>query len=512
MGATHFRGSRPIDAIWASKDLEVTNACAMPIGYGPGDHRLIVVDFTSVSMVGEEPQAIVRPGARRLNSKDAEARKKYITVLEELLERHKLGEKMIKAHHDKDKDPTKFQQTMNKVDQEAKELMVHAEKKCRKLKCGKIPFSPEASLWIKRCQFYRTLLRALSGNKVNRGNLKHLAKRLKLLNPFSLSSEEVTMRLRECKQQCKYFQMHGQRYRRRHLNRRLAAAREKEDVVAERRILQIIARERDRSFWRRLNYSLGKHKGASVSSVQVQRDGKTVELKTQQEVQQAIWSEVHQSRYHLAEEAPICQGNLRRKFGYNSESIAARQVLNGTYEFEDDFHEATRRICEAVADFREIVPEDSVDHIITREIWQKKWKRKKEETSSSVSTLHFGHYISGAHSDTISDFHALKTSLALVHGISLKCWSQGLCVMLEQVMGCRLISKLRAILLMEADFNQMNKIIFGERMMQNVRQYKLMPQRIFSVKRTGKQTMEVCQKSSSMILAGNSGGRQHSHW
>lgn len=35
---------------------------------------------------------------------------------------------------------------------------------------------------------------------------------------------------------------------------------------------------------------------------------------------------------------------------------------------------------------------------------------------------------------------------------------------------------------MEADFNGMNKIIFGERMMDNVRKYKLMPEEIFSEK------------------------------
>jgi hypothetical protein len=77
---------------------------------------------------------------------------------------------------------------------------------------------------------------------------------------------------------------------------------------------------------------------------------------------------------------------------------------------------------ESIADIRAVVPEDSVDRIITREIWQQKWKKKKEETSSSVSTLHFGHYISGADCDVISDFHALKTSLALVHGIALNRW------------------------------------------------------------------------------------------
>ena len=54
--------------------------------------------------------------------------------------------------------------------------------------------------------------------------------------------------------------------------------------------------------------------------------------------------------------------------------------------------------------------------------------------------------------------------------------------MLEKVMGVKLINKLRAILLMEADFNAANKIIYGERLMDNVRKYKLMPDEIFSEK------------------------------
>ena len=52
--------------------------------------------------------------------------------------------------------------------------------------------------------------------------------------------------------------------------------------------------------------------------------------------------------------------------------------------------------------------------------------------------------------------------------------------MLEKEKGNKLISKLRAILLMEADFNAANKIIFGIRMLDKVRQYKLIPEEIFS--------------------------------
>ena len=42
VGATFYRGTRPIDGLWVSSDLTVANACVMPFGYGVGDHRLFV--------------------------------------------------------------------------------------------------------------------------------------------------------------------------------------------------------------------------------------------------------------------------------------------------------------------------------------------------------------------------------------------------------------------------------------------------------------------------------------
>ena len=51
---------------------------------------------------------------------------------------------------------------------------------------------------------------------------------------------------------------------------------------------------------------------------------------------------------------------------------------------------------------------------------------------------------------------------------------------LEKIPGNCLVTKLRAILLMEADFNANNKIIFGERMMEVVRRYGLMEDEVFS--------------------------------
>ena len=136
---------------------------------------------------------------------------------------------------------------------------------------------------------------------------------------------------------------------------------------------------------------------------------------------------------------------------------------------------ATRELFEEIAHIRSMVPSDLVNGLILQECWQQRWKKVKEDTSSSQSGLHFGHYIAGTDCDYIFQFHALRVSLALKKGIVLERWSNGLSVMLENMFGVWLISKLWAILLMEADFNAMNKEVYGVWMLDNARRYKLIP-------------------------------------
>ena len=70
-----------------------------------------------------------------------------------------------------------MKENINKIDIESKPYMAHAEKKCRKIKSGKIPFSPDSILWIKRRKTYRTLMGYHAGNKINKGNLEQAARR-----------------------------------------------------------------------------------------------------------------------------------------------------------------------------------------------------------------------------------------------------------------------------------------------------------------------------------------------
>jgi hypothetical protein len=45
IGSTFCRGSKPIDGVWATSDIMVSNVAIMPDGYGIGDHRLFMITF-----------------------------------------------------------------------------------------------------------------------------------------------------------------------------------------------------------------------------------------------------------------------------------------------------------------------------------------------------------------------------------------------------------------------------------------------------------------------------------
>ncbi len=227
--------------------------------------------------------------------------------------------------------------------------------------------------------------------------------------------------------------------------------------------------------------------------------GRVIDYNTEETVHQAIFNKVHCKWYNLAEEAPICQGRLRGEFGYVSTLPMAQTVLDGTYDFPPDMDEAKRELFEEIAQIRTIIPSNSVTGVISKECWQQRWKKVKEDTSSLQSGLHFGHYIARADCNYILQFHALCVLLALKKGIALERWLNGLLVMLEKMFGVHLVSKLRAILLMEADFNAMNKVTQQESISSCWKRY--------SVRRTGWRMMGVWQKLFSMTSCG-----RHNLW
>jgi hypothetical protein len=94
----------------------------------------------------------------------------------------------------------------------------------------------------------------------------------------------VSLCLKVCTEKCDYFRKHSKQHRQKHLYQCLEKARESKDDDREKEILAIIQREKDRSFWRRLNYVMGKPRTGLVRRVLVEngdQEGTLTENTTQ---------------------------------------------------------------------------------------------------------------------------------------------------------------------------------------------------------------------------------------
>ena len=148
--------------------------------YGIGNHCLFVIDFAASDVIGISRQKVVRPTSRRLNTEIPKVEAEYARILEEKVLAHRLFEQMGTAHR-KSKSKASAIKHLNKLDKELGQYMRYAERKCRKIKSGRIPFSPEASLWMRRMQVYQSLLKYHAGRIKNRGNLKRAARRCQIM-------------------------------------------------------------------------------------------------------------------------------------------------------------------------------------------------------------------------------------------------------------------------------------------------------------------------------------------
>jgi hypothetical protein len=77
---------KPIDGIWAIKDIGVTHMCVMPAGFGIGNHQMFVIDLQEDAKIGTAPFRVKQFTSCRLNTKVSSiATQKYLQSLKKAL-------------------------------------------------------------------------------------------------------------------------------------------------------------------------------------------------------------------------------------------------------------------------------------------------------------------------------------------------------------------------------------------------------------------------------------------
>ena len=220
-------------------------------------------------------------------------------------------------------------------------------------------------------------------------------------------------------------------------------------------------REWNRSTWPRINQAVDDPRLGAIKKVQRREFGELVDVTDKDDMESEI-QEVTERRFDLAHSAPATMSSLVEKLGYLSDTEFAKLFLKGEEEVPSDVDEKTRLVLEEIARLgMRLEAFDGERLEMTEEKFRQYWRKATEKTSSSISKVHFGHYKAAAKSKKLAKFLAQKVTVTVRTGCPPERWSNGLQVLLEKIAGTFLVEKLRAILLMEADFNHFNKWAFG---------------------------------------------------
>ena len=113
--------------------------------------------------------------------------------------------------------------------------------------------------------------------------------------------------------------------------------------------------------------------------------------------------------------------------------------------------------------------------VITKGVFQEGWIKMKERTSAGISGIHFGQMKACAQADHLSEFEASIANVAYTSGASPQAWKKGVNVMIHKKLHEDLVTKLRTIVLTEADFNFNNKVL-GRSTIFHAEKYQLLPE------------------------------------
>ena len=491
--ATHKRGRRPIDGAWATPDIQADRSTWLSFTKSISDHRFWIVEIDTKILLGEDIKRIVRPQARRLSCAVPRVKGKYVDIFEKQAKRHRLLERHYElgieiGNNNATPDQAK---RLEKLDRQKAEIMHHAAKKCRHLCMGQVDFSPPVNIAGMRVRVWELVIKRKTARsrkeKVNAALIRRMAKKCDIERPMSVGLRQARRSLRAADQVYQELKSRHPDHRKDFLRKRAKNDDGTLTKAEQKAAKRLLYQERNRSDFRQVKGVLGRLRGGAITAIQIKQNGMYIEKTTKEDVERHTMDMCEQ-RFRLTENTPPMQEPLRSELGLLGQTEAAQQILAGTYECPDGVDDYTRSFIDSLVACAP-AQEPKISCKITKDDYQSFWKKCNERTSSSISGLHYGHYKAAVDSDYLSELHAIQLQINVRAGHSLKRWQKGLSCMLEKVLGVIVVDKLRAILLMEADFNMYNGLMFAVRMMNNAEENDWIPDEIYA--RRDREAIEV---------------------
>jgi hypothetical protein len=193
---TYARGTTPIDALYMSQNL-LGSACGyLPI---PCDHRILWINIDIFDALGRSiPLSASRP-QQRLVLQDPRVVHKYVSTLTGIFEKEKFLQRLqsLQGRMEKGVSDTMLLE-YNKLDKIHLTGIKRADKQCRHLKMGQVPFSLLLVMAWNKLKAWKLLIKKLKGGRVDSRFLHRVMKAAAIPDAKLLSVSEAEDNLANC--------------------------------------------------------------------------------------------------------------------------------------------------------------------------------------------------------------------------------------------------------------------------------------------------------------------------
>jgi hypothetical protein len=452
----------PIDCIFVSPQIRIQKGGLLSFGRLDSDHRGIWIDIPKFLIYGYNPPPFLNPKARRLKLEDPRIVKKYTTLLRSLMDQHSIFQRMDALHKATVYPlPLHLQQEYESIDALTCSLMDQAEKKCRKIKAGKHPWSPAFERARKTVEYWLRREKFVKGQCRNARYLIKLQKQLGIKYDPNLTLQDIQDNIKISKQQRTKCYKEAESLSLEYRTQLAMAKEEAGEMKAATAIRNMNRIEGQRRLFRRIRHIEGKIKGGNTTQVTItSQDGSRKEYTSQKDVESNIITNNDLKRHQT--EDGHCQFLLPEFtdiFGHFGEGPATRETLQGTLDPPPISTEATLDFLEACeyAPGAEDLAQQQQTLTSRFKASRYLWNIRKEKTSTY--NQHLGHYKAVMKDNYLSWFFFQRAEIPSISGYSPH--RHRTCadlMILKKAMDFEL-SKQRAIRILDTEFNQLNKAV-----------------------------------------------------
>jgi Reverse transcriptase (RNA-dependent DNA polymerase) len=464
MPNTYINGTMPIDGIFASSDLVIEKCGYSDFQWGTkSDHRLLWADFKSTNLFGDSNIPMWNPLSRRLKMLDIRVVSKFIDLRKKHLAEHQLEQRLrlLRERILVEDFSEDLKKEFEEIDKLRTEGILYADRKCRKIKAAEVPWSPLLQESINRIRYYRVCIAKWRDNRqVNCRTLKTLQKKAKILD-IPNSVQEAEKKLKEEYNTYNRYKKEATSRRNTYLEDMAVARAEHFNTSAISDLKVLIEHERQRAIGRKMRRVLGKARSGVTSVVAPNEDHEWVLLTDKMAIEKACQEE-NVRRFTQANDTPALLPEQVELLGWTADSEVSNNILQGNEDIR--LHPNINKLVKYLQINESIQNLPGIDKYITTEEFQEGWRKCREFTATGKSGIHFGHFKASCLDPELTEFDKDMLNISLTTGYTLQRWLYGIDVMIPKKADSIRVDKLRTIVLLEADFNFLNKLI-GKRVM-----------------------------------------------